>query len=137
MKRQEQLSQAQGLSDHARIVLQTFHELLKVQGLSQVNSVVLSRDPAGMLMLGSGRRWSSTSSPLGVAGWPLHIRRHGYWRPVAELWMEKPVSCGRGAQESGAHLQFCLEPNALLVSCLYNRRLGRNDLYVQFDPVIL
>lgn len=68
MKRQEQLSQAQGLSDHARIVLQTFHELLKVQGLSQVNSVVLSRDPAGMLMLGSGRRWSSTSSPLGVAG---------------------------------------------------------------------
>lgn len=54
MKRQEQLSQAQGLSDHTRIVLQTFpnvrqfHELLKVQELSQVNSVVPSGDPAGV-----------------------------------------------------------------------------------------
>lgn len=51
--------------------------------------------------------------------------------------MEKAVSCGKGAQESGAHLQFCLEPNALLVSCLYIWRLGRNGLYIQFDPVIL
>lgn len=54
MKRQGQLSQAQGLSDCARLVLQTFpnvrqfHELLQVQEPSQVNSVVPSGDPAGV-----------------------------------------------------------------------------------------